>query len=105
MSLGSQNREREDAGRAARRQGLARQRHLCLRARPREQARHRGARRGCEGRHPKSCLQAEKQAQANVIRRREESNAMRSTLNTAKLIEDRPSVMRLKGWVRPFGLR
>jgi len=32
---------------------------------------------------------------ANVIRRREESNAMRSALNTAKL-EDSPILMRLK---------
>ena len=35
-------------------------------------------------------------AQANVIRRREESNATRSLLNTAKLIEDNPTLMRLK---------
>ncbi len=41
-------------------------------------------------------VQAEKQAQANVIRRREESNAMRSALNTAKLIEENPTLMRLK---------
>jgi regulator of protease activity HflC (stomatin/prohibitin superfamily) len=43
-----------------------------------------------------SVVQAEKTAQANVIRRREESNAMRSALNTAKLIEDSPTLMRLK---------
>ena len=43
-----------------------------------------------------SVVQAEKAAQANVIRRREESNAMRSALNTAKLIEDSPTLMRLK---------
>jgi regulator of protease activity HflC (stomatin/prohibitin superfamily) len=43
-----------------------------------------------------SVVQAEKTAQANVIRRREESNAMRSALNTAKLIEDSPILMRLK---------
>jgi hypothetical protein len=43
-----------------------------------------------------SVVQAEKQAQANVIRRREESNAMRSALNTAKLIEESPTLMRLK---------
>src|SRR5690348_3827713 len=36
-------------------------------------------------------VQAEKSAQANVIRRREEANAMRSALNTAKLIEDSPT--------------
>ena len=41
-------------------------------------------------------VQAEKSAQANVIRRREESNAMRSALNTAKLIEESPTLMRLK---------
>jgi hypothetical protein len=43
-----------------------------------------------------SVVQASMQAQANVIRRREESNAMRSTLNTAKLIEESPILMRLK---------
>ena len=43
-----------------------------------------------------SVVQAEKAAQANVIRRREEANAMRSALNTAKLIEDSPILMRLK---------
>jgi len=43
-----------------------------------------------------SVVQAEKAAQANVIRRREESNAMRSALNTAKLIEESPTLMRLK---------
>jgi len=41
-------------------------------------------------------VQAEKTAQANVIRRREEANAMRSALNTAKLIEGSPILMRLK---------
>ena len=41
-------------------------------------------------------VQAEKQAQANVIRRREEANATRSLLNTAKLIEESPVLMRLK---------
>lgn len=41
-------------------------------------------------------VQAEKQAQANVIRRREEANATRSLLNTAKLIEGSPVLMRLK---------
>lgn len=43
-----------------------------------------------------SVVQAEKSAQANVIRRREEANATRSLLNTAKLIEDSPVLMRLK---------
>jgi regulator of protease activity HflC (stomatin/prohibitin superfamily) len=41
-------------------------------------------------------VSAEKQAQANVIRRREEANATRSLLNTAKLIEESPVLMRLK---------
>ncbi|KAB7769150.1 SPFH domain-containing protein [Xanthomonas maliensis] len=41
-------------------------------------------------------VQAEKQAQANVIRRREEANATRSLLNTAKLVESSPVLMRLK---------
>jgi len=41
-------------------------------------------------------VQAEKQAQANVIRRREEANATRSLLNTARLIEESPVLMRLK---------
>jgi hypothetical protein len=41
-------------------------------------------------------VQAEKSAQANVIRRREEANTARSLLNTAKLIEDSPVLMRLK---------
>lgn len=43
-----------------------------------------------------SVVQAEKAAQANVIRRREEANATRSLLNTAKLIEEGPTLMRLK---------
>ncbi|MBB1061511.1 slipin family protein [Marilutibacter spongiae] len=42
-----------------------------------------------------SVVQAEKAAQANVIRRREEANATRSLLNTAKLIEDNPVLQRL----------
>lgn len=43
-----------------------------------------------------SVVQAEKSAQANVIRRREEANAARSLLNTAKLIDESPVLMRLK---------
>lgn len=39
---------------------------------------------------------AEKQAQANLIRRREETAATRSLLNTARLMEDNPVLMRLK---------
>ena len=41
-------------------------------------------------------VQAEKAAQANVIRRREEANATRSLLNTARLVEESPTLMRLK---------
>ena len=41
-------------------------------------------------------VQAAKAAEANVIKRREETNAMRSALNTAKLIEENPTLMRLK---------
>ena len=38
---------------------------------------------------------AEKQAQANVIRRREETNATRSLLNTAKVMAENPVMLRL----------
>lgn len=41
-------------------------------------------------------VQAEKQALANVIRRREETAATRSLLNTAKLMETSPTLLRLK---------
>ena len=41
-------------------------------------------------------VQAEKSAQANVIRRRDEANATRSLLNTARLVEESPVLMRLK---------
>lgn len=41
-------------------------------------------------------VQAEKSAQANVTRRREEANATRSLLDTARLIEASPVPMRLK---------
>src|SRR5579883_3035727 len=41
-------------------------------------------------------VSAEKQAQANVIRRREETAATRSLLNTAKLMEENPLLVRLK---------
>ncbi|KFN49441.1 slipin family protein [Arenimonas composti] len=41
-------------------------------------------------------VQAEKAAQANVIRRREEANATRSLLNTAKLLDESPTLLRLK---------
>jgi regulator of protease activity HflC (stomatin/prohibitin superfamily) len=39
---------------------------------------------------------AEKQAQANLIRRREETASTRSLLNTAKLMEDNPLLVRTK---------
>ena len=41
-------------------------------------------------------IEAEKAAQANGIKRREETAAMRSQLNTAKLIEQNPILMRLR---------
>ncbi|HEY9095490.1 MAG TPA: slipin family protein [Hydrogenophaga sp.] len=41
-------------------------------------------------------VQAEKLAQANVIRRREETAATRSLLNTAKVMEDNPVALRMK---------
>jgi regulator of protease activity HflC (stomatin/prohibitin superfamily) len=41
-------------------------------------------------------VEAEKAAQANVIRRREETNATRSLLNTAKVMEGNPTALRLK---------
>ena len=41
-------------------------------------------------------VSAEKAAQANVIKRREETAATRSLLNTAKLMDENPTLMRLK---------
>ncbi|MDR1646847.1 MAG: slipin family protein [Zoogloeaceae bacterium] len=41
-------------------------------------------------------VEAEKAAEANVIRRREETAATRSLLNTAKVMEDNPVALRLK---------
>ena len=41
-------------------------------------------------------VEAEKAAQANGIRRREETAATRSLLNTAKVMEDNPVALRLK---------
>lgn len=41
-------------------------------------------------------VEAEKLAEANVIRRREETAATRSLLNTAKVMEDNPVALRLK---------
>ncbi|HMX34474.1 MAG TPA: slipin family protein, partial [Leptospiraceae bacterium] len=39
---------------------------------------------------------AEKKAQANIITRREETASTRSLLNTAKLMEENPTLYRLK---------
>ncbi len=41
-------------------------------------------------------VEAQKAAEANVIKRREETSATRSLLNTAKVIENNPTLMRLK---------
>lgn len=41
-------------------------------------------------------VEAEKTAQANVIKRREETAATRSLLNTAKLMDQNPTLLRLK---------
>lgn len=41
-------------------------------------------------------VMADKEAQANVIRRREETAATRSLLNTAKLMDENPTLLRLK---------
>ena len=41
-------------------------------------------------------VEAEKQAQANLIRRKEETAATRSLLNTARLMENNPLLLRLK---------
>jgi regulator of protease activity HflC (stomatin/prohibitin superfamily) len=41
-------------------------------------------------------VEAEKEAEANVIRRREETQATRALLNTAKVMEENPVMLRLK---------
>ena len=41
-------------------------------------------------------MEAEKRAQANLIQRREETAATRSLLNTARLMEENPLLLRLK---------
>jgi peptidyl-tRNA hydrolase len=41
-------------------------------------------------------VQAEKAAQANIIKRREETAATRSLLNTARLMGQNPVLLRLK---------
>ena len=41
-------------------------------------------------------MEAKKAAEANLIVRREETAAMRSQANTAKLLSDNPTLMRLR---------
>lgn len=41
-------------------------------------------------------VEAQKEAEANLIKRREETQAMRSLHNTAKMMENNPTLMRLK---------
>ena len=41
-------------------------------------------------------VEAEKAAQANLIKRKEETAATRALHNTARMIEDNPTLMRLK---------
>ena len=41
-------------------------------------------------------IEAQKAAEANVIKRREETAAMRSQLNSAKLLDQTPTLMRLR---------
>jgi hypothetical protein len=41
-------------------------------------------------------MEAKKAAEANLISRREETAAMRSQANTAKLLESSPTLMRLR---------
>jgi hypothetical protein len=41
-------------------------------------------------------IAATKEAEANLIRRREETSATRSLLNTARVMEDNPTALRLK---------
>jgi len=41
-------------------------------------------------------VSAQKEAEANIIRRREETNATRSLLNTAKVMAENPVMLRLK---------
>ena len=45
---------------------------------------------------PAKVVEAEKAAQANVIRRREETAAARSLLNSARVMEDNPVALRPK---------
>ena len=48
-------------------------------------------------------VEAERLAKANLIRRQEETAATRSLLNTAKLMEENPLLLRLKSWSRWSG--
>ncbi len=41
-------------------------------------------------------VEAQKESEANMIKRREETQAMRSLHNTAKMMENNPTLMRLK---------
>ena len=41
-------------------------------------------------------VEAQKASEANVIRRREETSATRSLLNTTKLIDENPTLRRMK---------
>ena len=41
-------------------------------------------------------VEAQKESEANLIRRREETQAMRSLHNTAKMMENNPTLLRLK---------
>lgn len=41
-------------------------------------------------------VEAERRAQANLITRREETAATRSLLNTARLLDEHPTLLRLK---------
>ncbi len=43
---------------------------------------------------------AEKEAEVNVIRRREETNATHSLLNTARVMVENPVMIRSKSWMR-----
>ena len=46
--------------------------------------------------NPAGLVQAEKVAQANLIKRREDTAATRSLLNTARLMDENPTLLRLK---------
>ena len=41
-------------------------------------------------------VEAQKESEANLIKRREETQAMRSLHNTAKMMENNPTLLRLK---------